>query len=127
MASTEASSNQATTQAGDATGRDDRRSSRIALSERLPRPWLFPLLTYGVTMAVIVATWKVTNAIYHHYEPWTFFFMFKDAQHYLDIARNGYPAALHFPPPRVPHGYPAYELIHRKAAYWSWVMYKPPP
>ena len=111
MASTEASSPHAPSRAGDATGGDDRRSSRPALSERLPRPWLFPLLVFAITWALIVATWKVADAIYGHGEPWTFYFLFKDATHYLEIARNGYPAKLVFPPNAVPHGYPPQQLI----------------
>src|SRR5215472_9929478 len=126
MASTEASSEQATTHAGDAAGRGDTRSPRIALSERLPRPWLFPLLVYGLTWALIFVAWQVTDAIYGKGEPWTFFFMFKDANHYLDIARNGYPAALHFPPKARPHGYPSYELVNLPAAWQHSVLtFKP--
>ena len=125
MASTEASSEQAATHVGDAAGRDDISSPRIALSERLPRPWLFPLLVYGLTWALIFATWQVTDAIYGKGEPWTFFFMFKDANHYLDIARNGYPAVLHFPPKAHPVGYPPAELVSRKGTWWSWLLYKP--
>jgi hypothetical protein len=125
MASTEASSEQATARAGEAAGRDDSRSPRIALSERLPRPWLFPLLVFGLTWALIFATWQVANVVYGKSEPWTFFFMFKDANHYLDIARNGYPAVLHFPPKAHPPGYPPTELISRPGTWWSWLLYKP--
>ena len=125
MASTEASSEQATTHAGDAASRDSR-SPRIALSERLPRPWLFPLLVYGLTWALIVVTWQVTDVIYGKGEPWTFFFMFKDANHYLDIARNGYPAVLHFPPKARPHGYASFELVNLPAAWQHLLItYKP--
>jgi hypothetical protein len=111
MASTEASSPHVPSLAGDATGDDDRRSPRRALSERLPRPWLFPLLVFAITWALIVATWKVADVIYGHGQSWTFYFLFKDAAHYLDIARGGYPAKLVFPPKLVPHGYPPQQLI----------------
>src|SRR5215831_10442627 len=97
MASTEASSGHASAVTGDATG-DDRRGSRRAFSDRLPRPWLFPLLVFAVTWALIAATWKIADAIYGHGQPWTVYFLFKDAEHYLAIARHGYPAKLVFPP-----------------------------
>jgi hypothetical protein len=106
MASTEASSGRVSAPADGATGGQDGRGARRALSDRLPRPWLFPLLAFTATWALIVASWNVANAIYGHGEPWTFYFLFKDAQHYLEIAQHGYPARLRFPPSAVPHGYP---------------------
>ena len=126
MASTEASSSQATALAGGAThagGRDQ----RPALSDRLPRPWLFPLAVYAATWVLIVAAWQVANAIYGSSEPWTFYFIFKDASHYLQIAQNGYPAALHFPPKARPHGYPPFELVNLPAAWHPLIAYKAPP
>src|SRR6266700_4728318 len=111
MASTEASSGHAPAVSGGATGDDDWRSPRRALSDRLPRPWLFPLLIFAVTWALTVATWKVADAIYGHSQPWTAYFLFKDAEHYLAIARDGYPAKLAFPPKPVPAGYPPQQLI----------------
>lgn len=65
---------------------------RPTLSDRLPRPWLFPLLVFAGTWVVILATWYISDAIYGHSEPWTFHFLFKDAYWFLDIAEHGYPA-----------------------------------
>jgi len=111
MASTEASSGPASAMTGGATGNDDWGSPRRALSDRLPRPWMFPLLVFAVTWALIAVTWKVTDAIYGHGQSWTVYFLFKDAEHYLAIARGGYPARLVFPPKAVPHGYDPQTLI----------------
>src|SRR5215469_12825869 len=126
MASTEASSGHAARLAGDAAGRVGRPSAGPALSERLSRPWLFSLLAYAVTWALIAITWQVANAIYGTSEPWTFYFLFKDAGHYLQIAQHGYPAALHFPKKVVGHGYPPFELVNLPAAYHPVIAYKPP-
>lgn len=126
MASTEASSGHATRLAGDVTGRDGRRSPRPALSDRLPRPWLFPLLVYAITFAGIVVTWQVANAIYGRSDPWTFYFFFKDAGHYLQIAQHGYPAKLVFPAKPVRQGYPPFELVNLPAAYHPLITWKPP-
>ena len=79
MASTEASSGHASALAGSARG-DDQRGPRRALSDRLPRPWLFPLLIFAVTWALIAVTWKVADAIYGHDQSWTVYFLFKDAE-----------------------------------------------
>jgi hypothetical protein len=126
MASTEASSGHAARLAGDATGHVGRSSTRPALSDRLPRPWLFPLLVYAVTWALIVISWQVANVVYGVSEPWSFYFLFKDAQHYLQIAQHGYPAALHFPVKVKGHGYPPFELVNLPTAYHPLITYKPP-
>jgi hypothetical protein len=132
MASTEASSGPAAELANDAAGGEDRLGTGLALSSRLPRPWLFPLLVYAATWVLIVVTWQVANAIYGKADSWTTYFLFKDATHYLAIAQNGYPARLVFPPKAVPHGYPHFELVNLPLA-WHWgsvLTYKapvPPP
>lgn len=124
MASTEASSGSAIGLADDAAGGEDRLGSRLALSSRLPRPWLFPLIVYAATWALIVVTWQVANAIYGTAEPWTFYFLFKDATHYLQIAQSGYPAQLAFPAKPV-HGYTYFDLVNLPSAGHS-LLYKPP-
>jgi hypothetical protein len=112
--------------ADDAAGGERRLGLGRPLSDRLPRPWLFPLLVFAATWVLIVATWETSNAIYHQPEPWTFYFIFKDAVHYLAIAQQGYPARLVFPPKAVPHGYPPFELVNRPSA-WSSVLAAPAP
>jgi hypothetical protein len=126
MPSTQASSGSATELANDAAGGRDRLGAGRPLSDRLPRPWLYPLLVYAATWALIVATWQVANAIYGTPESWTFYFVFKDATHYLQIAQQGYPARLVFPPKVVPHGYPHFELVNLPSVWNSLLTYKPP-
>ena len=70
---------------------------RPALSDRLPRAWLFPLLVFAATWVLILATWYISDAIYGQSHPWTFHFLFKDADYYLGIAQHGYPARLPSP------------------------------
>ena len=73
------------------------RAERPALSDRLPRPWLFPLLIFAATWVLILAAWYGSNAIYGHAEPWSWYFIFKDAKYYLAIAEHGYKATSPFP------------------------------
>src|SRR5260370_21359588 len=70
---------------------------RPALSDRLPRAWLFPLLVFAATWVLILATWYISDAVYGQSHPWTFHFVFKDADYYLGIAQHGYPARLPTP------------------------------
>jgi len=66
-------------------------------SDRLARAWIFPLLVFTMTWLLIVTAWLGSNAIYHHGEPWTWYFYFKDARYYLAIAEHGYKATSPFP------------------------------
>jgi hypothetical protein len=61
-----------------------------AVSDRLPLPWLFPLLAFAGTWALTVAAWHVSNAVYHAHLPWTTWLWFGDSGFYRDIARVGY-------------------------------------
>jgi hypothetical protein len=70
---------------------------RPALSDRLPRPWLFPLLVFAAAWLLILAAWYVSDAIYGASHGWTWHFLFKDAGWYLRVAEHGYPARLHRP------------------------------
>ena len=72
-------------------------AGRPALSDRLPRAWLFPLLVFAVTWLLILATWYIGDAVYGQSHPWTWHFLFKDADYYLGIAQHGYPARLPSP------------------------------
>jgi hypothetical protein len=112
--------------ADDAAGGEARLGSGPALSDRLPWPWLFPLLVFAGTWALIGGTWLVANAIYGEAQPWTSYFLFKDAAHYLQIARGGYPARLYFPPKPVRHGYPPFELVNLPSTWSPLVTYKLP-
>ena len=70
---------------------------RSALSDRLPRPWLFPLLVFAATWLLILAAWYGSDAIYGVNHVWSWHYLFKDAGWYLRIAEHGYPATLHRP------------------------------
>lgn len=70
---------------------------RPALSDRLPRPWLFPFLVFSATWLLILATWYGSDAIYGQSHPWIWHFVFKDAYFYLRIAEHGYPRVLSSP------------------------------
>jgi hypothetical protein len=65
-----------------------------ALSDRLPVPWAFPLIVFGITWLLILAAWYGSAVIYGHGHPWTWHFLFKDAGFYLGIAEQGYPVKL---------------------------------
>jgi hypothetical protein len=70
---------------------------RPALSERLPCPWLFPLLAFAGTWLLILATWLGTDLIYHQRHGPRWYYGFKDAGFYLGIAEHGYAWTLHAP------------------------------
>ena len=72
-------------------------SERPSLSERLPRPWMFPLLVFAGTWVLILATWFVADLIYHQSNPPRWYYGFKDAGFYLGIAEHGYAWTLHAP------------------------------
>jgi hypothetical protein len=65
-------------------------AGRLSLSDRLPRPWLFPLIVFAATWLVILAAWYGSDAIYGHRNPWAWHFLIKDAGFYLGIAEHGY-------------------------------------
>ena len=100
------------------------RPGRPALSDRLPHPWLLPLLVFAVTWLLILAAWYGSDAIYGHGHPWTWHFLFKDAKYYLAIAEHGYKRTSPFPWGR--HGsaidrrtafFPLFPLLIRLASY----------
>ena len=65
-------------------------AGRPTLSDRLPRPWLFPVVVFAVTWLLILAAWYGSDAIYGHSHRWTWHFLFYDANFYLGIAEHGY-------------------------------------
>jgi Gpi18-like mannosyltransferase len=75
---------------------------RPALSDRLPRAWLFPLLVFAATWALILVTWHVAAAIYGVSMPWRSYFLFKDANFYIWIAQHGYHSPGALPPTVAP-------------------------
>jgi hypothetical protein len=78
-------------------GGDKDLPARPALSDRLPRPWLFPFLVFSATWLLILAAWYGSDAIYGQGHAWTWHFLFKDAGFYLGIAEHGYPRGLPSP------------------------------
>ena len=66
---------------------------RPTLSDRLPRPWLFPVLTFAAAWVLMLVAWQASNAIWHPAVTWTYLFRYKDANIYAQIAADGY----HFP------------------------------
>jgi hypothetical protein len=68
---------------------------RPTLSDRLPKPWLFPLVLFAAAWLVIQAAWWGSGLIYGRSLSWTrFLFIYKDAGWFLTIAEHGYPAHL---------------------------------
>jgi hypothetical protein len=63
---------------------------RPTFSDRLPRPWLFPLLVFAGLWVAIPATWQVANLLTHQSHGWTFYFWYRDSGFYGNIARHWY-------------------------------------
>jgi hypothetical protein len=63
---------------------------RLTFSDRLPRPWLFPPLVLAAAWILILVTWRISNVIYQQSHPWHWYFWYKDAGYYGNIARNWY-------------------------------------
>lgn len=66
------------------------RDGRQALSDRLPHPWVLPLLVFAATWLLILAAWYGSDAVYGRSRPWTWHFLIRDANFYLGIAEHGY-------------------------------------
>lgn len=63
---------------------------RPTFSDRLPRPWLFPLLVYAAVWGLILLSWHVANIAYHHDFGWEWYFWYKDSGWYGNIVRHWY-------------------------------------
>jgi hypothetical protein len=61
---------------------------RRTLSDRLPRPWMFPLLVFAADWIVILASWQFANVHYHTTHGWWWYFWVKDSGFYAGIARH---------------------------------------
>ncbi|HSR85461.1 MAG TPA: hypothetical protein VLM11_14905 [Streptosporangiaceae bacterium] len=85
---------------------------RRELSDRLPRPWLFPLAVFGVVWLLILAAWYGADAIAGENHPWAWHILIADTGFYRGIAEYGYtgdPARGAF--------FPLYPLLIHLASY----------
>jgi hypothetical protein len=103
-------------------------SDRPSLSERLPRPWLFPPLVFAATWLLILATWYVTDRIYHQSHPPRWYYGNKDSGFYLGIAEHGYAWSLHAPQDSVRQSgwaafFPLFPLTIRLFSYLTFGYY----
>jgi hypothetical protein len=92
---------------------------RRALSDRLPRPWMFPLLAFAAAWALILTAWGVASAIYGPMS-WVRYFWYDDSGYYGALARFWYgsanPALLHSHPTRAAF-FPLYPALIRGMMY----------
>ncbi len=109
MATAEASAQRADGVTG--TGRPAA-AAPTALSDRLPRAWLFPVTVFAATWLLILAAWYGSDAISGHSHPWTWHFLFMDANFYLSIAEHGYSGD-----PFKAAFFPLFPLLIRFASY----------
>jgi Dolichyl-phosphate-mannose-protein mannosyltransferase len=63
---------------------------RRDLSDRLPRPWLFPLAVFGAAWLLIVAAWLGGDAVAGQSHPWSWHILIMDTGFYRGIAQYGY-------------------------------------
>src|SRR5215472_11818078 len=84
-------------------------AGRTALSDRLPRAWMFPLLASAAAWVLILAAWNIAGAMYGPMS-WERYFSYKDSLAYSDLARFGYG----FANPAVPHSDPAGDVPDRQ-------------
>jgi hypothetical protein len=104
------------------------RPERPSLSERLPRPWIFPLLVFAGTWVLTLATWYVTDRIYHQSHPPRWYYGNKDSGFYLGIAEHGYAWSLHAPHSSVRQSgwgafFPLFPLAIRLVSYLTFGYY----
>jgi hypothetical protein len=78
------------------------RGHSSTLSDRLPWPWLVPLLAFACTWVLIVATWLVADRIYGTHLTWANFVWRGDAGIYTGIAKHGYGTPYLIVPHHVP-------------------------
>jgi hypothetical protein len=93
-----------------------------SLSDRLPVPWAFPLIVFAIAWLLILAAWYGSAVCYRQGHPWTWHFLFKDADFYLSIAEHGYPVRLPIPWTGSPAAgraafFPFFPLLIRLASY----------
>jgi hypothetical protein len=76
--------------AGVASGQSEPPAERRTLSDRLPRPWLFPLAVFAVVWLLIVVTWSAADAIFGESHSWFWHILIMDTGFYRGIAQYGY-------------------------------------
>jgi hypothetical protein len=90
-------------------------AGRTALSDRLPRAWMFPLLAFAAAWVLILAAWNVANAVYGSMS-WERYFWYDDSGFYGALARYWYgsasPGVLHHDPARAAF-FPLYPALIR--------------
>jgi hypothetical protein len=78
-----------------ATGSAELPGERPALSDRLPRPWLFPLAVFAAVWLLILVAWFVGDAIAGQSHPWGWHILIMDTGFYRGIAQYGYTGDQH--------------------------------
>lgn len=73
--------------------------NRPALSDRLPTPWLFPVLAFAASWVLVLVAWQVANAVYGAAWPWSKYFLYRDGSTYNWIAIHGYSGPRDSAPP----------------------------
>jgi hypothetical protein len=71
-------------------GEEESTRRRPELSDRLPRPWLFPLAVFACVWLLILVTWSAADAILGVNHPWTSHILIADTGFYRGIAQYGY-------------------------------------
>jgi Gpi18-like mannosyltransferase len=93
-------------------GVEEQGAGRPALSDRLPRAWMFPLAAFAAVWLLILVTWDGSDAITGHSHPWAWHILIADTGFYRGIAQYGYtgdPARGAF--------FPLYPLLIHVASY----------
>lgn len=97
-----------------------------ALSERLPTPWLFPLLAFAAAWGIILAAWQVANAIYGvSWAWWNKYFLYQDGGHYSWLAIHAYAPKHAIPPPARAAYFPVLPELVRTVANMTRHQYLP--
>jgi hypothetical protein len=107
-----ATADASTERASRASGTEEPGEGRPALSDRLPRAWLFPLAAFAAVWVLILVTWAGSDAITGHNHSWAWHILIADTGFYRGIAQYGYtgdPARGAF--------FPLYPLLIHLASY----------
>jgi hypothetical protein len=96
-------------------------SGRMSISDRLPRPWLFPLLVFAATWVLIVASWTFGSRLImpssYHAVHWWVWLWYRDAGWYWTVSRAWYgPGGGHSVPVNAAF-FPVFPALLRLCAY----------